>query len=353
MKITYEDTKKNIIELIPETLDDLWHLSHIIKKGDLVSAVTTRRIQDKSGERIRSDRGIKKTFRLTVRVESVKFHKYTGRLRVTGVIEKGPEDIVPLGSYHTLEVKLNKKICIKKEEWPKWAINRLKDAINASKELNAIILLIEENSAELGLLRQYGIEYYGPITGNISGKRIKDKTRDKKIIEFYEKIISSLKKFKDVGTIIIAGPGFAKDDFYAYLKDKYPKISKISIVESAGSGGRTGIQEVLRKGTVEKVLEKHRVARETREVNKILEKITKSPSLVVYGKDHVIEAANLGAIKKLLVLDTLLHDEKIESLVKEVEKMRGEVIVISSEHESGKQLKSIGGLAAHLRFKVK
>ena len=30
MKITYQDKKKGIIELLPETLDDLWHLSHII-----------------------------------------------------------------------------------------------------------------------------------------------------------------------------------------------------------------------------------------------------------------------------------------------------------------------------------
>ena len=40
MKITYQDRKKGIIELLPETLDDLWHLSHIIAEGDTVYSKT-------------------------------------------------------------------------------------------------------------------------------------------------------------------------------------------------------------------------------------------------------------------------------------------------------------------------
>lgn len=64
MRIVYQDNKRGIIEVVPETLDDLWHLSHIIEPGDLVSSKTTRRIQDSTGERLRSDRGIKKRFSL-------------------------------------------------------------------------------------------------------------------------------------------------------------------------------------------------------------------------------------------------------------------------------------------------
>ena len=35
-----------------------------------------------------------------------------------------------------------------------------------------------------------------------------------------------------------------------------------------------------------------------------------------------------------------------------VENMKGEVMVISSEHEGGKQLESLGGMAAMLRYEV-
>ena len=34
MKIIKQDTKEGIIEVVPETLDDLWHLSHIVEGGD-------------------------------------------------------------------------------------------------------------------------------------------------------------------------------------------------------------------------------------------------------------------------------------------------------------------------------
>jgi len=350
MRIIQEDKKKGIIELIPETLDDLWHLSHIIEKGDVVSSKTTRRIHDTSGERIRSDRGVRKTFYLGIRVESVKFHKYTGKLRATGIIEKGPEDLVPLGSYHTLEIKLNTPLSIKKETWSKWALRRLKDAIESSKRLYAIILVLEDDTADIGLIRQYGMEYYGPIIGYIPGKRIQQKDRRKKIIQFYEKIIEVIKNLKGVELIVIAGPGFTKTDFHSYLKEKYPKLAKISIIESTGTGGRAGIQEVLKKGTIERVVTENRIAKEIRNVNEILEKIAKSSDLIAYGEKEVKEAANMAAIKKLLILDKLVSEK--ETLLDFVENMGGEIILISSEHEGGKQLEALGGIAALLRFKI-
>ena len=45
MKIVNENEKDGIVEVFPETLDDLWHLSHIIEVGDNASSKTTRRIQ--------------------------------------------------------------------------------------------------------------------------------------------------------------------------------------------------------------------------------------------------------------------------------------------------------------------
>ncbi len=352
MRIMEEDKKKGMVKLIPETLDDLWHLSHIIEKGDLLSSRTTRRIRDTSGEKLRSDRGVKKTFYLGIRVKSINFHKYTGKLRATGVIEKGPEDLVPLGSHHTLEIKLNVPIKIKKEHWSKWVLKRLKNAIESSKKLYAIIIVLEDDTAEIGFLRQYGIEYYGPIIGNIPGKRIKQKNRREKFIQFYEKIVDAIKKFKDIEILVIAGPGFVKTDFHSFLTQKYPELAKMAIIEGTGTGGRVGIQEVLKKGVVERAASESRVAREIRSVNEVLEEIAKSSDMVSYGKREVVKAINMGAVKKLLILDKLVSEKGMENLLDLVENMGGEVILISSEHEGGKQLESLGGLAALHRFKL-
>lgn len=352
MKIINQDTKEGIIEVVPQTLDDLWHLSHIVEVGDNASSKTTRRIQDNTGDKLRSDRGVKKTFYLGLDIENISFHLFTGKLRLTGVITRGPEDLIPLGSHHTLEVKLNTPITIKKERWPKWAIKRLNQAIEASKKLSALIVILEDDSATLGLIRQFGIEYYGPIKGNVSGKRILDKNRQKNIVQFYEKVIESIEKFDYIQNIIIAGPGFVKNDFYDYIKDKHKDLAKIAIIESTGSGGRVGISEVLKKGTVEKLTSENRVALEMMAIDNLLSEIGKNSSKVAYGLKETTNAINLGAVNKLLILDTKVASENMGDLMDMVENMKGEVLVISSEHEGGKQLESLGGMAAILRYEI-
>lgn len=352
MRIVHQDTKRGIIELIPETLDDLWHLSHIIEPGDLISSRTTRRIQDSTGERLRSDRGIKKTFFMGIMVENISFHKYTGKLRATGIIEHGPEDLVPLGSHHTLDLKLNNSIKITKEKWSRWAIKRLKNAVDSSKKPSAIIVAIEDDVADLGIIKQYGIDYYGPIIGRISGKRIIQKDRGKSISNFYDEVARTLNGFEDIQGIVIAGPGFTKGDFYDFLSQKYPDIARISSVESTGTGGRVGIQEVLKKGTIEKMATEGRIAQEMRLMSKFLEEIGKSSNMVVYGKREVEEAAYAGAAENLLVLDKLVRQEEIEKIMDSVDNMGGKIMVISSEHDGGKQLKALGGIAALLRYSI-
>ena len=352
MKIIDEDEKGGIVKIVPETLDDLWHLSHIVEVGDNASSKTTRRIQDTTGDKTRGDKGVKKTFYLGVDVENVSFHLFTGKLRLTGVITRGPEDLIPLGSHHTLEVKLNTPITIKKERWPKWAIKRLNQAIEASKKLSAIIVVLEDDTATLGLMRQFGIEYYGPIKGNVSGKRIIDKNRQKNIVQFYEKVIESIRKFDSIQNIVIAGPGFVKNDFYDYLKDKHSDLAKVSIIEPTGSGGRNGISEVLKKGTVEKLTSENRVALEMGAIDNLLTEIAKNSSKIAYGVKETKKAIDLGAVSELLILDTKVASENMGDAMDMVENMKGEVMVISSEHEGGKQLESLGGMAAILRYEI-
>ena len=353
MKILEQDEKDGCIELLPETLDDLWHLSHIITEGDYISSKTTRRIQDTTGDKLRSDRGVKKTFFLEIKVENVSFHLFTGKLRATGVITKGPEELIPLGTHHTLEVKLNLPLKINKIEWPKWAINRLEEAIEASKKLSAMIIVLEDDTATIGLIRQFGIEYYGPIIGSLSGKRIIDKNRPKLVLDFYGKITAAILKFDNIQNIVLAGPGFVKNDYFKYLKDKHKDIVKKVIVENTGTGGRVGIGEVLKKGTVEKITAENRISHEMMNIEEVLKEIAKSSDKVVYGKNETINAANAGAVEKLLILDKLISNRDVEKAMNIVEDMNGEIMIISSEHDGGKQLESLGAIAALLRYPVK
>ena len=351
MRITNQDKKQGLIEVVPETIDDLWHLSHIVEVNDYVSTLTARRIQDNNSGKTRADRGVKKKFFLGIRVEKINFHKYTGMLRFTGIIESGPEDLIPLGSHHTINVQLNNSIRIKKI-WNKWSLERLNQAIEASNRANEIIVAIEDNTTELGIIKQYGIDYIGPIIGDISGKQNIEKNREQKLNEYYEDITKTLTQQKDIDKLIIIGPGFTKNGYYNYLEENYPKLAKKVILESTGAGGHAGIQEVLKNGLIESLSKDAKIAKEAALVNKLLEQIGKSSNTVTYGKKQVITASNMGAVEKLLVLEDLVRDKNIQNIMNTVENMGGVVIIISSQHDAGQQLKALGSLAAFLRYPI-
>lgn len=351
MQIKNQDKKIGLIEVVPETLDDLWHLSHIVEKNDYISTLTTRRIQDNNSGKTRADRGVKKTFFLGIRVEKISFHKYTGLLRFTGIIESGPEDLVPLGSHHTINMQINNSLRIQKT-WNKWTLDRLEQAINSTKRASEIIVAIEDNNTELGLIKQYGIDYVGPIIGDISGKRNIQKDRKEKIKEYYEQITSVINQYQPINKLIIIGPGFTKNDYYNYLEDNYSDLAKKSTLESTGSGGHTGIQEVLKSGLVQNLTKDAKVATEISLINKLLEQIGKSSNLVTYGIKQVTNATNMGATEKLLVVDELVRNEDIQKIMNNTENMGGSIEIISSEHDGGKQLQSLGSIAAFLRYPI-
>ena len=179
-----------------------------------------------------------------------------------------------------------------------------------------------------------------------------DKNRSKNLVKFYQSIVKSLFKFNDIQNIVIAGPGFWKNDFFKFLQDNYPEIADKSILESTGSGGRVGIQEVLRKGTVEKLSAENRIAFEMKDVNNLLTLLSTNHELVVYGKSQVENAVNMGAVKKLLVRDLNIRSDNLEKIMDLTENMGGEVTIISSEHEGGEQLQALGGVAAVLRYPI-
>ncbi len=60
----------------------------------------------------------------------------------------------------------------------------------------------------------------------------------------------------------------------------------------------------------------------------------------------------MGAVERLLILDNVVASHNMGDAMDMVENMKGEVIVISSEHDGGKQLESLGGMAAILRYPI-
>jgi protein pelota len=346
MKILKKELRFNEgeISLITESLDDLWHLKYILEPRDIVYAFTKRRIEGAT-DKLRPEKADKKTVRLGIEVEKVEFHKFSNRLRVHGIIAEG----IDVGAYHTLNIEEGTNLSIVKK-WKNDQLERLKEAEIAARRPRVIIATIEEGDPCIGVVRQFGVEESSSLRQSLG------KGEGNKRNEFFGELASQLKwAAEKVDAVILAGPGFTKEDFLDFLKTREPELAKKIVLEDISSIGVSGFQEVLRRGAVDRIMEESRIGREARLIEELMREIS-IDGKAAYGMDEVRNAQSMGAIETLLITDELLRAERegktIDEFLKDVERAQGKIVVFSTEFEPGKKLEAIGGIAALLRFKV-
>jgi len=344
MKVLHQDANNNEIKLLPETLDDLWHLHNLVDERDLVFATTFRR-GDEKRDKLRPDRVEKVRMRLGIRVKKVEFQESEDVLRILGTIEQGPQDI---GEFHTLMIGTGEAISIIKPEWKHQHFDRIKRAVASSEKPTIFFVAIEDTDAVIAAAREYGLKEYATITRNPGGKMYDSKPNES---EYVDEVVEKLKLVVHGEPLILLGPGFVKEALAKRLREKAPEISKLVSILHTGQAGMAGIHEVLKQGVGGKVLDDTRVAKETHLMEQLFAEIGKG-GLFAYGEAEVRAAAEAGAITILLVLDTKLRTSSVDELLKKVEDSKGEFVIVSSLHEAGRRLESLGGVAALLRYRM-
>jgi protein pelota len=356
LKIFRINLKKHFAKVMPESLDDLWHLYNIILKRDEVYARTTRQTKP-DDQYSRPTKAKRIPVNLGVHVEKMYWDKVLNRLRINGIVCDAPEKLNIKGSRHTLDITINKPVTIVKKKWLKHELDRLKKSSkNTASPLT--IISIDDEEFSVAILRQYGIEVKSGWRTKLPGKFEAEKRLKAKQVFFK----SALKSLREAWTpinspIVILGPGYIKDDFSKYLQKEATDISSSIVgIKGVNSAGLSGIQESLRSGILSNILQNMRVVDEMKVIEEFLSRLGKGKSTISYGVNQVEKAANYGAVEKLLVADSNLRettDEKriaLEQLIKKVEETRGDIMVISTEHEAGTKLLSFGGIAALLRY---
>lgn len=344
MKVLHQDARNNEIKLLPQTIDDLWHLYNLVDERDLVFASTYRRKEDKS-DKLRPERIEKVRMRLGLRVQKVEFHESEDLLRILGVIEQGPQDI---GEHHTLMLSPGEDVTIIKPEWKTQHFDRIKRAIASSEKASLFFVAIEDTDAVIAAVREYGIKEYATITRNPQGKMYDSKSNEP---EFLDEVVEKLALVLHGEPLIILGPGFTKEALAKRIREKLPQATSALSVQSTGQAGKAGIHELMKKGIGGKIVDNTRVAIETRLMEQLFTEIGKD-GMFAYGDASVRSAVEAGAVNILLVLDTKVRSPSVDDLIRMVENSKGEFHIISSMHEAGRRLESLGGLAAILRYKI-
>lgn len=347
MKIIHKDLDHNLIKIMPETLDDIWHLSNIIQPNDLVRAVTFR-TDDQATDKVRTKKASKKKMKLGIRVEQVKFHEFSDRLRIHGVIEEGQQD---LGSYHTFNVTANNndKLTVVKEEWKPYELKRLDEAVEQTNQSSVLFVSLDNDEATIAVLRQSGVQWITDIASYQSGKQYESENKEK---QYFGEIIRIVKeKMNEQTTLVIVGPGFTRDHLLQYGKENYPSLFEQSLAYPTGNAGMNGVHEAVKSGVVEHVAQENRVVMETKIVDTVFSEIKKN-GLVAYGFEHVTRAINASAVELLVITDNLVRTEKGDRLLQKADEIQSDFIIINTMHDAGKKLEGLGGIAALLRFKI-
>lgn len=345
MRVIGKNPSENSVTIRLETEDDVWHLYNIVSVGDLVTASTTRR-EEKANDKIRAERTEKKRMTLGIRIEKIEFDDEELRIKILGLIETGPQDI---GQHHTLMAEIGENITISKQHWKTSEKERIERAVSDTAKPKIVFVALDQDEATIAVMRQYGLKEVASIKSQRSGKQYDEKSKP---LDYHEEIISKLKFLmeKDM-PLVLLGPGFEKEQLAEEGKTKEPSVFSKVFVYHTGQNGMQGVNELMKKGLGSDLLRESRVGIEMEAVEKLMEEIGKD-GLATYGTDEVNSAAEAGAVETLLILDSKLREGNYDSMIKNTESQKGNVVVVSEKHDAGKQLSSLGGFAAILRYKL-
>lgn len=339
MRVITVDKKDSLLELVPDSLDDLWHLEKIVFAGDIVKGYSDRKYKSETGA---SER--KKVF-LELEVEKVDLDLVGGRLRINGIILWGkPEEFIEVKAHHTIELEPGERLWLKKKSIGKWVMDRIEKARKASLSPRLVLVVLDDERADFAVLSQRGLEELCSISSGKSGKLIEGEKGSK----YFDEIKA---KLEQVGlNAVIAGPGFTRESLERFLKEKGLKVN--AFFARVSSVGITGLNELLRKKEVERVLKESVVAEEARLMSSVEEALGKS-GLVGYGLEECEKLVERGAVKELVVLDKFFSENlaRVERLLEEAERIGAETHVIGVG-EAGKKLESLGGIVCLLRYKI-
>lgn len=368
MKLVHRDFTINgpgFVKLVPEEPEDLWHAYNLVSKGDRLSAVTVRKVQRETSTGSRDSKQVRT--KLEVEVEAVEYDNVASILRIRGK-NVAENEHVKLGAYHTLEIDQQRIFSLRKDCWDSVAVETLRLACDPAASADVAAVMMQEGLAYICLVGQSvtttkaRIETsiprkHGPAVGGY----------DKALNRFMENVLQAVLRhidFSIVRCLIIASPGFTKDQFHTYMLSEATKRELRQVIENkskivlvhASSGYKHALKEVLGAPSVTSLIMDTKAVKEVKALKDFFDMLSNDPSRAIYGPKEIEVAHDRLAIQTLLLTDELFRNadiktrQKYVNLVNSIKDSGGDVHIFSSMHVSGEQLAQLTGTAAILRF---
>ncbi len=349
MHIIHQDNKKAQVKFKVTDPDDLWYLSTLIEPLDLLSASTTRKLKIGDSENAKV---IKKTIYVTIEVQTIEFTQTNSALHINGKI-KSIHDDIPKDSYQSISLEINDEATLQKPAFLSYHLQKIQEA--SEKKYSYLICLFDREEAIFALTKTRGHEILLNLKGDVPKKA--QKVEIKK--DFYEELISLLQSYTqryNPERIILASTAFYKEDLIK--KITAPELKQKITLASCSDVSETALSEIMRSTQLTTALKTSRTREEQLLIEELLSEINKDGK-AVYGFEQTKQAIESGAAKTLLITEKCIqhfrltnHHQQLDQLLKTIESAQGKIHLISSEHDAGKKLDGLGGIAALLRYKL-
>ncbi len=351
MDILQSDFKKGTVTLRINNLDDIWYLHAILEPSDLVRGKMTRKVKIGDSENAAVT---KKTLTLTIQAETIEFGAAATSIRVNGRIKEGPDDL-PRESFQAIAIEEGSEVTLTKTRWLSYQQQQLQEA--TQKKYLYLFCLFDREEALFAITKKYGFETLTTLQGDVAKKEntqnIQSTTKD-----FYQDIIKNLEEYNQryqPQHIILASPAFYKEDLAARITQSTIKTKLI--LTTCYDITNAALNDIIKQPELATILKNSRAHQEHILVDQLLKEIN-TQGKATYGWPDVHHSIQQATVQDLLITEQYLKKRKehntfgeLENAITLVEKNAGKIHIISSQHDAGKKLDGLGGIAALLRYK--
>ena len=367
----FEKDSSGSVTLVAEDKEDLFTLYNLIQKRDEVELKTMRNIKKsgKDGSKGSKAKIEKKLLRLKIDVEEIDFTPQDEVMRLRGKTTEPVED-VPVGTYHTAEIDFKHPFTLYKDVWDEIAFELINKSCSIDEKAEVGAVVLQEGVAHICLITENMTVLRQKIERSIPRKKRGDSSaHDKSLDKFYELVSNTLVRDLNISklkAIILASPGFTANGLF----DKIFQIATLNndklllqarskfIVAHSSTGFLQGLDEVLKTEEIQKQLSTTKFAKDVLLLDEFFKTLNADDGKAWYGPKECEKAINMGAVKNLLLTDSLFRSDDIAERKKYIELSEivkntgGEVTIFSSLHESGIQLDQVTGIAVILNYPV-
>ena len=212
MRFLERDDAKNKFKIRVDSIDDLWYLHQAVPEGMIVSGHTFRKLEAKD-DQVRADNQPRIKIYLRIKVEGCEFHPFSDMLRISGSIIEGPQDI---SGHHTFNVDPGTVLDLEYPQDSTEVLPFLEEAESGAGSVPALAVSMDDETAEVYRIRDYGLEGIGKIRAKGGGKWTGQSGGwEQYYMEITDLVEQNLQKET---AVLLSGPGFFKESLAKMLR---------------------------------------------------------------------------------------------------------------------------------------